>query len=427
MMPSIPSNITSITSINNAVEIIQKAQTDANPNVAELNNAIRTLVAQDFQNVSGDVVNLMRQVDFSKIQDQVIRSRANETDKKIYMALSTPLIKRMEKLQPGPALVHQAYHGNAITTGIDALKAHLSEQAVPELRTFIRQYTDDLLSNYSTKTPKKVYLIRDSSMVGAQNYVISSKIGGQPVDHSLLIRVKKEDGQEKWVMDLRDANGVVIKREFDSIDAILPIIGLGDALPVPVPTARQMAGYAVGYALAAGETRIPMSEDLILQALNCPISLQRLEDPVITPSGNTYSREAITFWIDQRHSDPISRQELHPHMLRQNLLAAQLARTRIDQWEQVKHTTTSSLADWKQDPILRLFKDPISHHMIKDPVVATDGITYERKTLTRYLKEHQNKLPNGTSCTAAELIPNYTAKAILEERKKKFQTRTMEA
>ncbi|KAG5182144.1 hypothetical protein JKP88DRAFT_142454, partial [Tribonema minus] len=44
--------------------------------------------------------------------------------------------------------------------------------------------------------------------------------------------------------------------------------------------------------------------------LLCPISLDWLVNPVITPSGITYSREELDLWVRENGTDPVARSRL---------------------------------------------------------------------------------------------------------------------
>ena len=59
----------------------------------------------------------------------------------------------------------------------------------------------------------------------------------------------------------------------------------------------------------------------IADDLMCPISLQLLVDPVITPSGQTYSRASIEQQIERAGIDPVTREPLTKEMLYPNLFA----------------------------------------------------------------------------------------------------------
>jgi len=59
--------------------------------------------------------------------------------------------------------------------------------------------------------------------------------------------------------------------------------------------------------------------DKIEENLKCPITLNIINDPVITPSGITYERSAITTWLTTNHIDPVNRQLLSNGQLVNNI------------------------------------------------------------------------------------------------------------
>lgn len=65
------------------------------------------------------------------------------------------------------------------------------------------------------------------------------------------------------------------------------------------------------------------------ESLLCPITSQRLVDPVVDPEGNTYERSAILDWLRRNPISPITRSPLTPDQLVPNrALASLLAATR---------------------------------------------------------------------------------------------------
>ena len=47
----------------------------------------------------------------------------------------------------------------------------------------------------------------------------------------------------------------------------------------------------------------------------CPIKLEYMKHPMLTPSGNYYERSAIIDWINKNHTDPMTRENLTVDML----------------------------------------------------------------------------------------------------------------
>ena len=47
----------------------------------------------------------------------------------------------------------------------------------------------------------------------------------------------------------------------------------------------------------------------------CPIKLEYMKHPVLTPSGNYYEKAAIIDWIKKNQTDPMTREKLTVDML----------------------------------------------------------------------------------------------------------------
>ena len=47
----------------------------------------------------------------------------------------------------------------------------------------------------------------------------------------------------------------------------------------------------------------------------CPIKLEYMKHPMLTPSGNYYEKSAIIDWINKNHTDPMTRENLTVDML----------------------------------------------------------------------------------------------------------------
>lgn len=68
----------------------------------------------------------------------------------------------------------------------------------------------------------------------------------------------------------------------------------------------------------------------------CPITLERMVDPVIDPDGNTYERSAIENWIRAHGTSPLTRRPLQRDSLQPNrALAALLQRMSLKDTEAI--------------------------------------------------------------------------------------------
>ena len=58
---------------------------------------------------------------------------------------------------------------------------------------------------------------------------------------------------------------------------------------------------------------------------------------------------------------------------------------------------------------------PITFEIMRDPVVAADGHTYEREALLRWLKGSNNSPATGAPLANRTIIPNYCVKMLIRE------------
>lgn len=65
------------------------------------------------------------------------------------------------------------------------------------------------------------------------------------------------------------------------------------------------------------KTPLKMDTDNI-DPIHCPITGMIMTDPVQTPSGHTYQREAILLWLEHNQIDPMTRDPLYPDQLTDN-------------------------------------------------------------------------------------------------------------
>lgn len=113
-----------------------------------------------------------------------------------------------------------------------------------------------------------------------------------------------------------------------------------------------------------------------------PISLDFITSPWITPQGTTYQFDSITQWIHSSTkdipscgTDPMDRSQLSHHDLLPNKVFSQLAECLLEQHCNLEH-------------FYQALRCPLSGERLRDPVLAEDGITYERAFLEAYLLSH---------------------------------------
>lgn len=63
---------------------------------------------------------------------------------------------------------------------------------------------------------------------------------------------------------------------------------------------------------------MPITVDSDLEQLQCPMTLEIMDDPVIAEDGYTYERSAITRWINENGTSPMTRMRMQASELRPN-------------------------------------------------------------------------------------------------------------
>ena len=105
-------------------------------------------------------------------------------------------------------------------------------------------------------------------------------------------------------------------------------------------------------------------EDISTDDLTCPITLELFRDPVRAKDGHAYEREAITRWILQHGTSPLTREPLQIKDLQPDDRLRNLARTR-------RNSTVSYNSHTEQvklPPLQRLGRYP--HRIAPVPAVA---------------------------------------------------------
>jgi hypothetical protein len=67
------------------------------------------------------------------------------------------------------------------------------------------------------------------------------------------------------------------------------------------------------------------------------------------------------------------------------------------------------------DQVSELLCCPITHEVLRDPVVAADGITYERRAITEWLATHDTSPMTNITLANRELHPNNLVRTLIEE------------
>jgi E3 ubiquitin-protein ligase RGLG len=68
-----------------------------------------------------------------------------------------------------------------------------------------------------------------------------------------------------------------------------------------------------------------------------------------------------------------------------------------------------------------MFICPITQDVMEDPVIATDGHTYERSAISGWLQSHDSSPMTGAKMPRKDLVPNYSLKSAIQEAKQRGQ------
>ena len=109
------------------------------------------------------------------------------------------------------------------------------------------------------------------------------------------------------------------------------------------------------FLMALADVPSTSSQEDIDSLFLCPITATAMLDPVITPSGQTYEREAIEEWIKQEQNDPMDRRPLTVAQLRSNTIVCSL--TKQYQSMRVGEPLPVGMDSRTLDDVLRRFKD----------------------------------------------------------------------
>ena len=77
--------------------------------------------------------------------------------------------------------------------------------------------------------------------------------------------------------------------------------------------------------------------------------------------------------------------------------------------------THRTIANTEQQGTPRAFIDPISLELMTDPVITSDGVTYDRSTISRWLLSKTTSPLTGLQLESTNLIPNTALRHAIEE------------
>ncbi len=151
-----------------------------------------------------------------------------------------------------------------------------------------------------------------------------------------------------------------------------------------------------------------------------PFFKKEIEHPVTTPKGITYDGKLLGGWIDKNHDDPIDATTLYRFQLCPNRLFSSIKHI-------IKAINCSRAWHDHEDNLYSLLICPLSGEPFKEPVLASDGYTYEKAYISAYLRKYINT-PMGSKQTGPfypnsiieQLMTNTRVKKLVDRKSKPF-------
>ena len=75
----------------------------------------------------------------------------------------------------------------------------------------------------------------------------------------------------------------------------------------------------------------------------------------------------------------------------------------------------SEMHEAKMPRVPASFKCPITHRRMKDPVMTSDGYTFERRAIERWFARERTSPLTGKPVSSKQLIPNRLIKTMIAE------------
>jgi hypothetical protein len=145
-----------------------------------------------------------------------------------------------------------------------------------------------------------------------------------------------------------------------------------------------------------------MDINYIEELITCPISQEIFKDPVIADDGITYENKYIWAWLEYKNTSPITRAKITINVINNVIM-----KTLVNDYLTLKNSTCIL------NYIKKLITCPISQKIFKDPVIADDGITYEKEYILKWLQYGIS--PITKKKISVKLIDNISIKSLVNE------------
>lgn len=149
--------------------------------------------------------------------------------------------------------------------------------------------------------------------------------------------------------------------------------------------------------------RVKFNDDLAEQlGLVCPLTLEIMKNPVISPLGHSFEKSFILEALKTKTECPLTRTPLNSSQLVDNINLRK-AILFFEQMSEILKNKKPLIMDNLGEDLAVIC--PITKEVMINPVVAADGISYERKAIQAYLQKNNNYTPTGQK-QKNPLIPN---------------------
>ncbi len=164
----------------------------------------------------------------------------------------------------------------------------------------------------------------------------------------------------------------------------------------------------------------------VLSNFLCPLTLEVMNNPVILSDGLSYERNHAESWLNGHDTSPTTR-KLLPN---KDIIPNHTLKAAIDQYKEIIHKKRLNIPMDSLDTqtfqvneknvtadILNDFVCSISFEIFRDPVVLSDGYSYERLNVTAWLNVNNTSPRTGAPLKNKNITPNHALRAAIEEYK----------
>ena len=176
---------------------------------------------------------------------------------------------------------------------------------------------------------------------------------------------------------------------------------------------RKFEGFAQDDLVRCKE-KLKSIDDLIKENHDYNTYLKFIEDLGIYGEADLYVVEGVSFIL----SNFIK--ELEKHLVSTDSAARSQRPFTLPLDEQPLSLSGKDLTTYL-DKQKSIFKCPITHNIMNDPVICSDGQTYERSAIQTWLASNNTSPYTGAKLDNKVLIPNIALRQAIEEYKKLFE------